>query len=86
MKALRGGDRGIALHIFNLGICGGGWSTPWPICFTTQERALVLIVQGAGSALGLVWMGVENPACTGVEPQTAEPIVCYNTKYPFSVT
>jgi len=43
----------------------GGWSTPRPSHFTLRKDP-VSIVEEAGWAPGLVWMGMENLAPTGI--------------------
>jgi hypothetical protein len=61
----RGGSRGIALLILNLGARRGGWSAPRP-CRFTPGKDLVSIVQEAGWAPGPVWKCAKKLAPTGI--------------------
>jgi len=62
---------------------GCGWSTPRPGRFTPGNDPLP-IVQEAGWAPGLVWMGAENLAGTGIRftdrPSRSESL--YRLNYP----
>jgi hypothetical protein len=64
MKAQRG-SRGIALLSLTSAPDGGGWSTPHPSRFIPRNDP-VPIVQEAGQAAGLVWIGDENLTPTGI--------------------
>jgi len=44
----------------------GGWSVPHLQPLYSFKRDLVPIVQDAGWALGLVWMGLDNLTCHSV--------------------
>jgi hypothetical protein len=58
----RGGSRGLALLM--LTSAPDAWmvsATPWPFCLL--DRTPVPIIQGAGWAPGLVWMGMEKISC-----------------------
>ena len=59
------GSRGIALHFLQLGARWGGWSTPFPGCFTPGKEP-VPTVQEAVWDPGPVWTGAENLALTGI--------------------
>jgi len=83
-QAQRGG-RGTAVTILNPGTTEG-WSVPHPDCFTPgRERYLVLIVQKAGWALRLVWVGMEGLA-VDFEPQTIQPVLCCCKNYAITPT
>ena len=62
---------------------GGGLSTPHPGCFTPGKDP-VPIVQEAGWAPGLVWMGAENLAPTGIRSldRPARSKSLYRLSYP----
>jgi len=50
----------------NSALDGGGWTTPPPGLFTPGNDP-VPIVQEAGWASGLGWMGAENHMSTGIQ-------------------
>ena len=56
-----------------------GNATPQPL--QPWERDLVPNVQEAWWVLGLVWMGPESLASTGVEPQIVQPTASQYTNY-----
>ena len=59
---------------------GGGCQRHAPAAFTPGKNP-VPIVQEAGWAPGLVWMGAENLAPQGFDPQTIQPVASCYTNY-----
>jgi hypothetical protein len=75
----RGGSRGTAVPMLNLGAFGGGWSTPRPGRFTHGKEIRYPIKHEAGWVSGPAWAGAENFDPTGV--QTPNRPACSKSLY-----
>jgi hypothetical protein len=75
-QALRG-VRGVALSIPDSGSRGVG--NIMPLLNYPQERNSIPIVQKVGWTLGLVRIGSQNLACTGVRSGATQPIAIHYT-------
>ena len=64
---------------------GVGGQRHTPAAFTPRKD-LVPIVQEAGWAPGPVWIGVENLAPPGFDPQTVQPVGSHYTNYATRLT